>query len=95
MIASRRAFIFGAASLLAAPAIVRADSLMKIVVPKKEWLIQWGPTTVYAEGLPPYVMDAIAADIARVNAHIVEELHVDLWQAYTAIKAPPRGFRLA
>jgi hypothetical protein len=31
---SRRAFLLGSIGLLAAPAIVRAESLMKIVVPK-------------------------------------------------------------
>lgn len=30
---SRRAFLFGAAGLLAAPAVVRAESLMKLWVP--------------------------------------------------------------
>lgn len=37
-------------------------------------------------------MNAIAADIARASGR---KFAVDLWQAYTAIKAPPAGFRFA
>lgn len=54
---TRRLFLLGAASLIAAPAVVRAESLMKIVVPKPEiitfydsknvWKITWGPSTEF------------------------------------------------
>lgn len=43
---NRRAFLFGAAALLAAPAIVRADSIMRVVAPKfvlpEPWLFPRG-----------------------------------------------------
>lgn len=37
MIPTRRRFLIGAASLLAAPAIVRVASIMPVSVPKPEW----------------------------------------------------------
>ena len=56
MISNRRSFILGAASLLAAPAIVRADSLMKIVVPKR-----MTPNEIFAE-----LMDRNIAAMAEI-----------------------------
>ena len=42
MIASRRGFLAGFGSLLAAPAIVRADSLMKLHHIPERWATVWG-----------------------------------------------------
>jgi len=42
MIASRRGFLAGFGSLLAAPAIVRADSLMKLHQIPERWATVWG-----------------------------------------------------
>ena len=42
MIASRRGFLAGIGSLLAAPAIVRADSLMKLHHIPERWATVWG-----------------------------------------------------
>lgn len=49
---TRRLFLAGAASLIAAPAIVRAESLMKIVMPKPKVILS---------------LKLTAADIARIN----------------------------
>ena len=97
---SRRFFLLGAASLIAAPAIVRADSLMKIVVPKPVL----GP-------LNEYLLAAMLRDIETVNARIEQAVFSDLFEAIhnpyegreliradwpsRTIKAPPSGFKLA
>lgn len=55
---NRRSLILGSLGLLAAPAIVRAESLMKIVAPKPElntsiWLIEWGQQSIEKMVRPP------------------------------------------
>ena len=71
---NRRSFLFGAASALAAPAVVRADSLMKLFVPKAEVLL---PTS--------YTMERIALGFAITQEAIEDNLYASLNAHYTAM----------
>jgi hypothetical protein len=50
----RRALFRGFGSLLAMPAIVRADALMRISVPRPAgiWLVAWNEATIFGEAMP-------------------------------------------
>lgn len=64
---SRRAFLFGAATALAAPAVVRAEALMKLWVPPVKPLVMTAPQateiglageTIYAGDLVVFTREA-------------------------------------
>lgn len=93
MILNRRSLILGAASLLAAPAIVRAESLMKIVAPRQvptfqEWVDAMTLATIRAHtdahlfgmGAIEYVVDGLprAIDPFEFSAQLGNQ--VDFFQ---------------
>lgn len=97
---TRRLFMLAAASSSLAPAIVRAESLMKIVVPKQEWLISWGPDLVETEGFD--IFTQLGGDQRIGNRFMAYTTFFDPpqkiissdWPSRT-IKALPGGFKIA
>lgn len=72
MASSRRAFLFGGAALIAAPAIVRAESLMKLFVPAKPAIItelyEWKEISV---GYSVTIQDLVSSNNALL-AHLMK-----------------------
>lgn len=65
---SRRAFLIGGVATLAAPAIVRAESLMKIVVPKRDPCIDLASLGLRrAEFIEKMVRPPMFADVTLRN----------------------------
>jgi hypothetical protein len=91
LILSRRRFLVGAVSLLAAPAIVRADSLM----PVKVW---WPETEPFDPALPGLFRDTLWSEnpdewcenewrIAEAESKLPEYYRTEAGRLFLAIKA--------
>lgn len=102
---NRRSLLLGSLGLLAAPAIVRAESLMKIVVPKPRVLTLNEVMGIrYAELLATYAqsMDDLmcfGTSFTQFTANgprriDPREIVIKDWP-YHITKAPPGGFKLA
>ena len=65
---NRRAFLFGATSLIASPAIVRAESLMKLFVPKPEFIPYLPPPGTWQQFISAAYDDRIVRIVASNNA---------------------------
>ena len=82
MLASRRGFLAGFGSLLAAPAIVRADSLMKLHHIPERWATVWGVGHDY-EVIEHVLWEPTSAGAFGSSQHMHKFLEVTDW-AYTA-----------
>jgi hypothetical protein len=97
MIASRRNFLAGFGSLLAAPAIVRADSLMKLHHIPERWATVWGVGHDFEVVEVPLWEPMSAAQFSGsecVGGHIDKFREVTDW-VYTNPSAPltaPLGY---
>ena len=82
MQASRRGFLTGLASLVAAPAIVRADSLMKLHHIPERWATVWGVGHDY-EVIEHVLWEPTSAGAFGSSQHMHKFLEVTDW-AYNA-----------
>ena len=82
MIASRRGILAGFGSLLAAPAVVRADSLMKLHHIPERWATVWGIGHDY-EVIEHVLWEPTSAGAFGSSKHMHKFLEVTDW-AYTA-----------
>lgn len=85
---NRRSFIGSILALASAPAIVRADSLMRIV--PLDRLVVFGESTVHIDGLEEFFTDGVhvtAEGLRVVERHIIAAWGDSIWAPINTIGA--------